>query len=643
MGRYQVETEDGVFEIETDEPSVEAPLAAAQTSPGRVFTGGLTNILGGLTFGAADELLAGGNAAMDYLGGQSYGDAYNQRLNDVRSMQQEFRQSAGGPESAFVDIGSSILTPIGKIGQALRITRAASPAITLSERVKDAAKLGAATGGAVGALGSEGGLENRAIGAGIGATAGAALGGGLEYGATKGQQVFDSASDAFRSSALGLRVSDIKNSRKFSKAVRSEASPLGKAIDSLDERGLFKGNKAPEEILARNEDMLTKEANSISTILKEADATREAAKDLVVPDMKNAQAFLAKAPPGSVDSLSTQYERVMKDIYSKWDGSIQGLQSLKKDMYRISYKNSTDSADLNKAIAEDLKDAVVSGVNKFSGKTAAAKVVATNKKMADNLTLRPILERVRDQEEQGVGGAAQMVKRLLVTPLGGAAAGAVYGASTGDWETAAKYGVGGALLASRGGQWAMSNLSRKAANALGPTAGNKLMQAFVPFLGEKNQNIASTNLPQEQTPQAQQYQQPAQPISLPELISSQPPIIQAIIGVESAKNPRAVSKAGALGLMQLMPANAKKLGIDPLDPEQNIQGGMAILSEEMDRYKDPVLALAAYNAGSSKVNAAIKKAGSRDWNKVKRFLKAETRAYPAKVMAMLGKIDSGVY
>ena len=108
----------------------------------------------------------------------------------------------------------------------------------------------------------------------------------------------------------------------------------------------------------------------------------------------------------------------------------------------------------------------------------------------------------------------------------------------------------------------------------------------------------------------------------------QPGLVKAVIQTESSGNPRCVSGAGAMGLMQLMPANVKEAGIsDPFDPEQNIAAGTKQLAGLLSQYHgDLDLALAGYNAGPGNV---------RKYGGVPPF--AETRNYIQRVKAAMAK------
>ncbi|HEX5760967.1 MAG TPA: lytic transglycosylase domain-containing protein [Thermoanaerobaculia bacterium] len=105
----------------------------------------------------------------------------------------------------------------------------------------------------------------------------------------------------------------------------------------------------------------------------------------------------------------------------------------------------------------------------------------------------------------------------------------------------------------------------------------------------------------------------------------EPKLVRALIQVESAWNPAAVSHKGAVGLMQLMPGTAAQLAVsDPYDADQNIRGGTAYLRRMIDRFDGRVdLALAAYNAGPK----AVERFGG-----IPPY--AETRAYVRRILGL---------
>lgn len=106
-----------------------------------------------------------------------------------------------------------------------------------------------------------------------------------------------------------------------------------------------------------------------------------------------------------------------------------------------------------------------------------------------------------------------------------------------------------------------------------------------------------------------------------------PALVRAVAAAESGFDPTARSRAGAVGLMQLMPATARALGVqNPYDPTQNVRGGALYLHELLDRFGGDIpSAVAAYNAGPGAVEHY---AGIPPY--------AETTAYVARVMDLYG-------
>lgn len=103
-------------------------------------------------------------------------------------------------------------------------------------------------------------------------------------------------------------------------------------------------------------------------------------------------------------------------------------------------------------------------------------------------------------------------------------------------------------------------------------------------------------------------------------------LIKALVQQESGFNPNAKSKAGALGLMQLMPSTAKGLGVtDPMNPKQNIEGGVKYFKSMLDRFHgNTILALAAYNAGP---NAVSKYDGVPPYKETQNYVKSILKNY----------------
>lgn len=103
----------------------------------------------------------------------------------------------------------------------------------------------------------------------------------------------------------------------------------------------------------------------------------------------------------------------------------------------------------------------------------------------------------------------------------------------------------------------------------------------------------------------------------------EPALLHAVITAESAYDPLAVSRAGAMGLMQLMPATAQRFGVgNAFDPTENLHGGARYLRLLLDQFQQLTLVLAAYNAGENSV--------IRNGYAIPPF--EETRVYVARVL-----------
>jgi len=105
-----------------------------------------------------------------------------------------------------------------------------------------------------------------------------------------------------------------------------------------------------------------------------------------------------------------------------------------------------------------------------------------------------------------------------------------------------------------------------------------------------------------------------------------PNLVRAVVKVESNFNSNAVSRKGAMGLMQLMPSTARELKVsNPFDPDQNVDAGVRHLKQLLENYRGDVnLTLAAYNAGSG---AVARSAGIPHYAETQNYVRRITNLY----------------
>lgn len=369
----------------------------------------------------------------------------------------------------------------------------------------------------------------------------------------------------------------------------------------------------------------------------------------------------------AADEVENYVDRVIKfqdALTREGKGSLAYLNQQKK-IVGENWKNSPQSdPGFWRVIYKDMKE----HIEKY-----APEVKDLNKQKQKLIVAEPVITRnfKASSGDFDVGN----IQRLLNTTGGaGLAGGAILGAAAGNLTS----GVLGALtlraLSTPSGQNLVGRGLRKAsslaeslsgatgtpANQLGLISGKGTIAAgadsgvtSTPEMATESQtamDIDAENAALEaelaaleaQMAPAETVKVGKQNISLPTGENYAPPsLVKAVIAVESAGNEKAISSKGARGLMQLMPATAKELGVDARDPEQNVEGGSRYLGKLISKYKQPEIALAAYNWGPGNIDSAIKKIKADGkpvtWSRIKQYVKVpqETRLYVDKVLRLV--------
>lgn len=662
-------------------------------SPAQAIVGPFQTALQGMTFNMGDELTAGANALIDRVSGQSddMGQAYDARLNQMRGYEENLAKAS--------PVASTGLSLMG----ALRMPIASTVKGTDSLK-KAGLKLageGGLMGALYGFGGGEGGLEKRLDDAASAAKVGAiaspllgvpmiAAGRALEKTATKLPETaaeFDRRSLGATKTHYNSSADDLKLPFEHLSDDVPLETEMKKAMNFIANK--IDDTRDPSVVLKRS---LNAEREISKEIAADIAKATEAQRGKIAPQFERSWQYIkdGKIPAGQMDAAKDTIKTLADKIRTEGNGKLSFIQQQKiaqGGKYEIG-NNAMNG--FYRSLYHDLQDVIERYVPTVAQKNAELKnwkigIPVLRKALSGSEGKNPIQDLIQNvRTSGGVGGLL-----LLSALMGGSVAGVP--------GLAAGYAVG--YSRTPAGQHAiakgLTSPALKAAidtSAIGAGAvARNLPRALASQMSDQDQAtpktqsrlklgssrggfpaIRGTPQPPKSRPPYSSKLASRSPVkawtrspsgkwerpgddgsgktrsqsptfdktAIDGLISQQPPVVQAIIRVESAGKADAVSAKGARGLMQLMPENAKRFGVDPGDPAQNIQAGIALLQEEMQRFGDVRLALAAYNAGSPSVQKAIRKAGGKSWEKVKMYLPIETRNYVPKVLAEMRALSA---
>lgn len=624
-------------ELETliDSDRARATTGAAPINVETPFQRGVAAVGGGalgvgdvLTFGLLGNLVAGGAALPDVVSGVPFSEAFAQRKAETAAMKDFYRQQAGDVASVggvpITELGAGFLTP------GVSLTRAIGSQ-GLARAVGRGSAIGAAQGAAEPLIAVDVPEEERMARAQVGGTIGGVLGGALGA-LSKGAAVSSETAKGLQRRARGVIKSDykkVRNNAIVEDVAGNYETKVKTAMDDLIEAGDLGPSLDPEDMYAALQENKSNLENSIQDVLKAKDAELSkrgkagpiSAKDLQFP---RAMEFIEKSnlDPRSVDSFLNEIDSLKDAIIKEGQGSLQALNRYKRGIGESWSDLRKSQPTFWRAIYTDLK----STIEKY-----APEVAPLNKSKQKFLIAEPIIGRgVRSAEDVNLQGAerffyttggsglvgALKAGEALGSP--GAAVLANYGlrqAATSQGMEAIAQALQAMPVISRGAErsFVPSIVAAGVTTPVGqgvPSLDEELLRDLELLGGQKKNNKMSDS----QIPTGDRY--------APESL------VRAVMQVESGGRQSAVSPKGARGKMQLMPATARELGVDPNDPVQNVEGGSRYLKQQLDTFGDTNLALAAYNMGPGALRKAIEAAGTSDWDTLVRELGEKSRYNP---------------
>lgn len=460
--------------------------------------------------------------------------------------------------------------------------------------------------------------------------------GGVTYGAAKGggaalkslANTAEDVSSAMNRKSLGARASDYGKTSDLRTIDTPEgaATPVRAALDALLTNNKLGTSRNPSLMLSKIDEASSEIGSKIGETISKFD---ESNKSPVRPEFNHALEYLSsgKVPADLVPQYLNRLSNLEEAMIKEGQGKLGYLQQQK-----VAFGKSWDPADqvksgFDRAVYSDLKQAIESKVPEVKQLNAEL----SKYKIAEPIVLRALkqsesqspLTKIRDLAYTTGGvGAPTIIGSLLGGP-----AGAIAGAGV---------GLGGKLLATPTGQSALARGLRSGASkarAIGQAADkasaiSQIFGSLNPRIPEDLGTVESLFSPgraeAEMLPRGSQAETNLMRLfSVPQdedMTKSRVPreaLYNAVIAQESGGNPNAESDVGAQGLMQVMPATAKdiakELGVKEYnlkDPETNKKFGQYYLDKLLNMFGgDEGLALTAYHSGPGKVKQLLKKSG----------------------------------
>jgi len=424
-----------------------------------------------------------------------------------------------------------------------------------------------------------------------------------------------------------------------------EVTQLTKSLNNLIQNNVLGTSRNPKTLKTNIDTASQAVEDQIQSVLKTAE---QQVGPVPPPAFDRAQKYVTEGnvPANEMDAYWKEIADLQSGIAQAGAGSLTFLNKQRKSIGESWKNKSTSDAGFWREVYRDIKE----HIEKY-----APEVQDLNKQKQDLVVVKPVVTQAAKASEKGI--SLKDAVRFFGYTTGGGAIPFLAGAA-GSVPIGAVLGAGLGLASTPTGQ----QITGKALQTLGETPTSTLALGLagkiIPSGIETppiQQNTTSRNITDEQRQRLQKLLSSLesssvasemqtnkvpesvkvgkQNISIPQGEKFAPPtLVKAVMQVESAGKPKAVSPKGAAGLMQLMPGTAKDLGVtDRFDPQQNVEGGSKYLQQQLAKFGDSKLALAAYNWGPDNVSKAIKRLEAQDiaptWDNIKKSAPTETKQY----------------